>query len=346
MKISTCAVLLAASALTACTDRAHERIASLTHRATTLFGAKEIAEKDLLPPAPPSDSLALLASWDTIGMNLAYVKKLAGPPIRSQDHQHEFVVQGCRLVLTSDNEDQLVRSVQVAVASECDLDAGALLGLGKRLPLSTLTFGAFDDAMGSGQYLADCLRDCGNAYVPHVYLSVMGSRALQFKDVMLSASIASDDVMLASRKWADVMVDRESEDWVVRDWAFNCQPAKYRDVAAIAFRNIKPQYISFGDELIIPQCIPQQSSASANQATEGSKASTGLIPVPRPSGQCDMDYGKRLDAVGLKASEVAVHGPEDEDFKGYGCAYRITPAPAQLVAPGSTVTYRSAWEGG
>lgn len=78
------------------------------------------------------------------------------------------------------------------------------------------------------------------------------------------------------------------------------------------------------------------------------------VDIPRASallcwthpGPCDMEYDKRLHAAGLKANEVSVHGPEDQDFKGYGCAYRITPAPTHLVLPGSTVTYRSAWEGG
>jgi len=335
-------MLLAVASMTGCTDHASDRIASLKQRATALFGAQDAGEKGL----PQQDLLAQLASWDTVGMNLAYVQKLVGPPVRSEDHQHEFVVQGCTLTLTTDDQDRSVRSVKVPVASECSIDAGALLGLGKSFPLGTLTFGAFDDAMGSGQYLADCVRDCGNAYVPNVYLAVKGSRALQFKDVMLTSSIASDAVIDAARQWAAVMVDKESEDWVVRDFAFNCQPAKYRDVAASALRTIKPQYLSFGDELAMPQCHLQRSSAGLYQAPNLTTASTGQVPVPYPEGQCDMNYGKRLEAVALKANEVSIHGPEDEDFKGYGCAYRITPAPGKLVPPGSTVIYRSAWEGG
>lgn len=72
--------------------------------------------------------------------------------------------------------------------------------------------------------------------------------------------------------------------------------------------------------------------------------STDLILVPQPEGQCDMDYDKRLQNVGLQASEISVHGPDDQDFKGYGCAYRITPAPGSSVSSGASVIYRSAWE--
>ncbi|WP_246296941.1 IrmA family protein [Allochromatium humboldtianum] len=50
--------------------------------------------------------------------------------------------------------------------------------------------------------------------------------------------------------------------------------------------------------------------------------------------------------AGLVPKEISIHGPEDDDFNGYGCPYRITPAPGTNVQPGSTVTFRSAWEAG
>lgn len=73
-------------------------------------------------------------------------------------------------------------------------------------------------------------------------------------------------------------------------------------------------------------------------------SSTDLILVPQPEGECDLSYDKRLQNIGLQAREISVHGPDDQDFKGYGCAYRITPAPGNSVLPGSLVIYRSAWE--
>ena len=342
MKLTTCGALLMAVALVGCTDRARDRISSLVERAQSVFGSQDTKE-----PAPATpDLLTQLISWDAIGMNLAYVQQRAGPAVRSEDHQHYYMVQGCQLVLGSDQQDKAIRSVQVALSPGCDMDVGGVLGMSQPQPLNALTFGAFDEAMGSGQYLADCLRDCGYAYVPSIYLVVQGSRALQFRQVMLTAELAADQAMVAAGQWADAMVAKESEDWVVRDLGFNCKPQKYRDVAAQALRSIKPEFFSFGDELEFSKCPPAEAAANSKPKAGASTVPTGMVLVPQPAGQCDIDYDKRLRAAGLNANEVSVHGPEDEDFKGYGCAYRITPAPGNTVTPGSTVTYRSAWVAG
>ena len=169
---------------------------------------------------------------------------------------------------------------------------------------------------------------------------------MQFKQVMLTAELATDPIIEAAGRWADAMVAKESEDWVVRDLGFNCKPQKYRDVAAQALRSIKPEFFSFGDELEFSKCPPAEAAANSKPKAGASTVPTGMVLVPQPAGQCDIDYDKRLRAAGLNANEVSVHGPEDEDFKGYGCAYRITPAPGNTVTPGSTVTYRSAWVAG
>lgn len=344
MKQTTCAALLMAVALAGCTDRARDRVSSLVERAQSALGSEYTKE-----PAPASatpDLLTQLISWDAIGMNLAYVHQRAGPAVWSGDHQHHYMVQSCQLVLGSDQQDKTVRSVQVALSPGCDVDVGGLLGMPQRQTLNTLTFGAFEEAMGSGQYLADCLRDCGNAYIPNVYLVAQGSRALQFRQVMLTAELAKDPVIEAAGQWADAMVAKESEDWVVRDLGFNCQSQKYRDAAAQALRTVKPQFFSFGDELELPTCPTAEAAANSESQAGALTVPPGMVMVPQPTGPCDMDYDKRLRAAGLKANEVSIHGPEDEDFKGYGCAYRIVPAPGNAVPPGSTVTYRSAWEAG
>ncbi|UBB15749.1 PASTA domain-containing protein [Comamonas odontotermitis] len=348
MKQTTCAALLMAVALAGCTDRARDRVSSLVERVQSALGSEYTKEPAPAPATP--DLLTRLISWDAIGMNLAYVQQRAGPAIRSEDHRHHYMVQGCQLVLRSDGQDRAIRSVQVALSPGCDVDIGGLLGMSRLQPLNALNFGAFDEATGSGQYLADCLRDCGNAYVPNVYLIAQGSRALQFRQVMLTTELATDPAIEAVGQWADAMVAKESEDWVVRDLGFNCQPQKYRDVAAQALRSLKPEFFSFGDELELPKCPAAEGASNRGPKAGASAVPTGMVVVPQPSGQCDMDcdmdYDKRLRAAGLKANEVSIHGPEDEDFKGYGCAYRITPAPGNTVLPGSTVTYRSAWEAG
>lgn len=75
------------------------------------------------------------------------------------------------------------------------------------------------------------------------------------------------------------------------------------------------------------------------------KAAGEIVSVPLPRGGCDMEYGDLLRQVGLSVREIEVHGPDDKDFAGYGCPYRINPAPGTRISRGTTVIYRSAWEG-
>lgn len=71
-----------------------------------------------------------------------------------------------------------------------------------------------------------------------------------------------------------------------------------------------------------------------------------VISVPAPRDECDMEYGELLKQKGFTVKEVSVHGPDDPDFDGWVCPYRIQPAPGTQLQPGSTVTFRSAWEAG
>jgi nitrogen fixation protein FixH len=111
--------------------------------------------------------------------------------------------------------------------------------------------------------------------------------------------------------------------------SFSTQSAETRDAAADAQATV--------------------DAAAADTANNESNAEMALVSVPALNlGEfnCDMEYGKSIAAAGLKSKKVSVHGPDDEDFPGYGCAYRISPAPGTKVQKRSKVTYRSAWEAG
>lgn len=339
MTLSQCgAVLLAASLLSGCSDGMRSRVSGWVEQGKALFVSQE--------QSPPlQELLRQLTTLEAIGMNLAYVEKKAGPAIRSYNHQHHFKIQGCQLVLSSDEDNKAIESVQVAVTPSCDIDVSRLLGLHKHQTLSTLTFEVFDEATVSGQYLADCLKDCGNGGAPNIYLIAQGSRALQFDEAMLTVSTASDSALEAADQWSQAMLTNESEDWVIRDQAFNCDTHSYRDAAGKALHKLKPNFFSFGQNLQYPKC----SSEAPETPTVAmlSKATDAVaVVVPSPAQGCDMEYGKRLKAAGLQGKEITVHGPIDPDFSEYGCAYRITPAPGNQVSQDTSVTYRTAWEGG
>lgn len=75
-------------------------------------------------------------------------------------------------------------------------------------------------------------------------------------------------------------------------------------------------------------------------------ANLNQLVVPKPASDCDYDYDKTLKQSGLVAKQNLIHGPEDTDFEGYGCPYRITPPPGTPIQKGATVQYRTAYEGG
>jgi hypothetical protein len=71
-----------------------------------------------------------------------------------------------------------------------------------------------------------------------------------------------------------------------------------------------------------------------------------LVAVPDLTSDCVMDAATLLKSQGLRAKEISIHGPNDEDAAGIGCPYRQSPKAGAMVKKGTTVTFRSWWEAG
>lgn len=200
------------------------------------------------PAAAPS-VMAELFSHDVLGMNLAYVEKLAGPAIRSQMHYHHFKVEGCEFVLKTDDKDKAVVDMEIEITPTCNLPLEPLLGsFADDTPrLHDLNFTNLQETLG-GAFYADCLTMCGNAYDPSVYMHAEGPRALNFVEFQLRVKLVDDAAIEASNLWEEAMKAGESEDYVI-DTRFNCEPYKYREVAAKAFAKVKPHSLRFGSGL-------------------------------------------------------------------------------------------------
>lgn len=191
-----------------------------------------------------------LMNSETIGMNLAYVEKLAGPAMRSELHRHLFKVDGCELTLRTDDADKVVQAVEVAITPSCKVSLEPVLGSFAGTPpkqLHELTMGQFEQMLG-GSYYADCLTMCGNAADPEVQLIAEGPRALQFMEFALSVQLVGDASLAAADKWRDGMSKAESEDYVL-DTRFNCEPQRFRELVSPAFAAIQPSRFVFGNSL-------------------------------------------------------------------------------------------------
>lgn len=188
---------------------------------------------------------------DTIGMNLAYVNKLAGPAVRSDFHRHLYRLDGCELTLRSDNADKVVQAVEVAVTPNCQLSLEPLLGgyAGEPpLQLQALNFAQFGDMLSGASFYADCLSLCGNAADPVVTLHVEGPRALQLMEFAIEVPLVGEAALNASERWKTAMETAESDTYVV-DTRFNCEPQRFEQVAQSAFATIQPSVFIFGKEL-------------------------------------------------------------------------------------------------
>ena len=289
---------------------------------------------------PKESTFNQVARPEILGATLQYLESLTGPPLNiSHDgRDRTYKLEQCELTASiAGGQHKLVSALRFLVTSGCDVDIAAFLASSeaKKTPFSQLTFGKLAALTGSPVYfLADCLSGCGNAYDPVVYQHWTGPRISNGLEVMAEVALVTDGVITAANKWRDSMQEREGEDWVM-DTQFNCHPEKYADVARSAFSEVRPSAITIGHGLSTPRCVPIAQSPVGD-----------MVVVPPLASECDENYAKTLKKSGLVAKEIEVHGPEDQDFPGYACPYRVRPAPGSRVLKGSKVEYRSAFESG
>ncbi|CAM4313067.1 Lipoprotein [Comamonas aquatilis] len=245
-------VVTAAALLAGCSD---SKDAAAPAAQPPVAAAPEPASTGATPAAAPGDKRVIdqLFSLETVGMNLAYVEKIAGPAMRSEFHRHQFRSDGCEVTLLTDDADKVVNGVEVAIAPSCNLSLAPLLGGFAGEPpitLNELTFGRYEQMLGGGYY-ADCLSLCGNAADPVVYLHAEGSRAMHLMEFMVQAPMVSGPVLNATSQWRDAMIKAESEDYVL-DTRFNCDPQRFRSVIATGLAAVKPMAFTFGRDLGFP----------------------------------------------------------------------------------------------
>lgn len=213
--------------------------------------AATVATHTVLPTTPALRVVDQLFLPDAIGMNLAYVDKLAGPAVRSEFHRHQYRVDGCELTLRTDDADKTVQAVEVAVTPSCQLSLQPLLSAYAGEPptqLQALNFGRFGEMLSGASYYADCLSMCGNAADPVVTLHAEGPRALHLLEFAIEVPLVGEAALHAAEQWRMAMETTESETYVV-DNRFNCEPLRFDTVVAPAFAPIRPTVFIFGRDL-------------------------------------------------------------------------------------------------
>jgi|GEM_PF-4501305 len=81
-----------------------------------------------------------------------------------------------------------------------------------------------------------------------------------------------------------------------------------------------------------------------DDADTDADADAGTVIVPPVLGMWPDEAAEILEAAGLTAEEIDVHGPIDPDAGNIGVVYRQTPAAGAEVPAGTVVEIRSWWE--
>lgn len=178
---------------------------------------------------------------DMLGSDLAYLEQITGVAKNTyaETRTKKYKVEGC-MVEVQYSLDKTITALGLDLSPQCSFDAAPFLGQSTTLPANQLTFGQLID----GQYYADCLSLCGNAYEPSIYKHYEGAHVDNFLEILVSSVSAQGQY-----EWTQAMVQKEGEDWV-NDGKFNCSPQKYNEIAEQFLKQDKIQKITIGYDLL------------------------------------------------------------------------------------------------
>lgn len=202
-------------------------------------------------PAKAQPVIQELFKPDMLGATILYLEQMTGPAKWFDgDSARVYKIGECNVTI---HGKTVIESMTLDVTPQCTFDLAPFLGRQSPLPAHALTFGQFhEETGGTSDYLSDCLRGCGNAYDPSVYMFYEGPRSNGFIDILVDAKQIGDVTVAATNAWAEVMEKEMGEDWVMEN-KFNCDK-RFNTVAYEQLKNIHISEIAIGSSLFKPGC--------------------------------------------------------------------------------------------
>lgn len=222
-------------------------------------------------------------SYDTIGVDVAYIESIIGIARKTDTHYKtkNYVIDGCDLVVGYN--EQSVETMTVNLTDHCRFNLKDIISYNETIPSDQVVFGL----TGPVTYYADCLMMCGNAYDPSVYELHQGSRAENFRELLLGSANSDYE---ATSKWRDTMIAQQGEDWVL-DNRYNCEPQKYSDIAAGALKGQPVDQITIGYNLESRQQLQFGCDETVTAATPVPvKHNEGVQAIPFQVAYQEGDY--------------------------------------------------------
>lgn len=225
-----------------------------------------------------------LFTYDMLESPLSELEKVIGKPRKKSGKTREYEVDGCPV--TVETAGKKIHSIEVEASPSCTFDLNRVASsLPEGTQINQLTHGAFASASGGGEFMADCLSGCGNAFDPSVYQHWIGPRADQMANIMLRTKLVDDKAIDAAQKWQELMEKEEGEDFVMNA-AFNC--GKYNSEAQQFFKDVPITHVRVGLDLEKDargikgpalQCQPGGKTTQAEYAENGKQAQQRKEPV-------------------------------------------------------------------
>lgn len=183
-------------------------------------------------------NISSIFSYDMIGNDISYLESLIGTA-RKTDADSKlktYIVDNCELQVGYDGLN--ITTLSVETGGKCNFILQDIVPFSENLQSNQLAFGL----SGPVTYYSDCLTDCGNAYDPAIYELYTGSRAENWRELLISSVNVDYD---AKSQWLDKMIVEEGEEWVMEN-RFNCNPEKYNDIAVKSMEGQRAERVMIG----------------------------------------------------------------------------------------------------
>jgi hypothetical protein len=202
--------------------------------------ASEAAETPVgLGSIPLAGSATLQRIFDPEMLNaqIAYLESFTGPAMYIEGSTRIYKIDECRVSIGVEHEK--ITSLGIATSSKCTFDLARFFPNERFGQANKITFGEILKEF-PGQFYAECMNECGNAGNEKAFLQVDGPHSDNFHSLIVEPSGVGEG-LVAYLKWKAALLSR-GEVWVnLRQ--YNCDH-RFDDVAASAFRDVKPGFIS------------------------------------------------------------------------------------------------------
>jgi hypothetical protein len=225
--------------------------AATSTQAATLPSAP-VPSQEMATVVPSQDPIGKIFTMDMINAQVGYLEAITGPAWQQtaataqSPEQRIYKLAACQVSATIVNG--AITSLGMDLGPECTIDLNKFFDTGAKIPsANTLTFGTFENDIGSGHFYSDCLSMCGNAFDPSIFEHYMGPHAANFLEVLISAKQVTDPIIDAAEKWSDMMTKAKGQDYV-GNMTFNCD-GQYDAPAHTLFASIPITSMTIGYNL-------------------------------------------------------------------------------------------------